>query len=294
MICELAPAKINLTLEILGKRDDGYHNLASVMQTIDICDVLNFWENDWIHVAPDYNGLPKFDCFLNTNKNYVFDNLVFRAAELLKQETSYSGGAVIQLKKAIPSAAGLGGGSSDAAATLKGLNRLWGLGLKNEQLAEIGAKLGSDVPFFIYGGTCLVEGRGEKVRPISPLSNKWIVLLIPPITISQKTATLYSYVSSRNYSSGSNSYSFVNVLDGDFDRIVSLLCNVFEELYPLLFDGFGRYIEDFHSANASAVHLAGSGPALYHIAKREEDARNVADNLAMNSSNKVYLCRTIP
>ncbi|MCL5987247.1 MAG: 4-(cytidine 5'-diphospho)-2-C-methyl-D-erythritol kinase [Actinobacteria bacterium] len=293
MICELAPAKINLTLEILGKRNDGYHNLASVMQTIDICDVLNFWENNWIQVAPDYNGLPKFDSFLNTNSNYIFDNLVFRAAELLKRETSYPGGAVIQLKKAIPSAAGLGGGSSDAAATLRGLNRLWGLGLSNEQLADVGAKLGSDVPFFVYGGTCIVEGRGEKVRPISPLSLKWVVLLIPPINIEHKTATLYSHVTRENYSSGDKSYSFIDYLNGNHQLFLSLLCNVFEEVYPKLFDDYDSYIDGFRRAGAAPVHLAGSGPALYYITDNVNNARKIADKLA-NSRSRIYLCRTIP
>ena len=151
MICEVAPAKINLTLEILGKRKDGYHDIRSVMQTIDLCDVLTFWENKWIHIVPEYESLPGYDTLMDMDGyNYMRENLVYRVAKTLKDETGYTGGALIRLKKNIPSSAGLGGGSSDAAAALKGLNRLWELGLSTNELIEIGSKIGSDIAFSLF------------------------------------------------------------------------------------------------------------------------------------------------
>ena len=130
MICEIAPAKINLTLEILGKREDGYHDIRSVMQTIDLCDVLTFWDNKWIHIVPEYGSLPGQDTLPVWTGKIIWEKTWYTGQQgLLKKETGYQGGALIQLKKNIPSSAGLGGGSSDAAAALKGLNRLWQLGL---------------------------------------------------------------------------------------------------------------------------------------------------------------------
>ena len=124
------------------------------MQTVDLCDVLTFWDNEWIHIVPEYHRLPNTDSLARVDhSNYLRKNLVYIAANLLKKETGYQGGALIQLKKNIPSAAGLGGGSSDAAAALKGLNRLWKLGLSNDELIDIGSKIGSDIAFFIHGGT---------------------------------------------------------------------------------------------------------------------------------------------
>ena len=214
MICEVAPAKVNLTLEILSKRDDGYHELRSVMQTIDICDVLTFWDNEWIHMVPEYHRLPSMDSLPELDSsNYFGKNLVYRAAELLKKETGYSGGALIQLKKNIPSAAGLGGGSSDAAAALKGLNRLWNLRLSNDELIEIGSKIGSDVAFFIHGGTCLIQGRGEKIIPLKPLPTKWLLIFLIPVAISEKTKTLYSLIDRSHYSDGSKTGQLIKKIE---------------------------------------------------------------------------------
>jgi 4-diphosphocytidyl-2-C-methyl-D-erythritol kinase len=144
-----APAKINWTLEVLGRRNDGYHNVGSLMQTVDSCDILDISPADRLTLEVEGERQPSQD------------DLVLRAATLL--DGGSGRGAHIRLDKRVPVAAGLGGGSSDAAAALRGLNELWHLGYGDARLAEIGAGIGSDVSFFVYGGTALAEGRGERV-----------------------------------------------------------------------------------------------------------------------------------
>src|SRR5262249_968079 len=153
-----APAKVNLFLEVLGKRPDGYHDLEPLMVAVDVTDTLEFW--------PDESGALTLTCDapgLTTGP----DNLVLRAAESLKRQVNHRGGAAIHLAKRIPIQAGLAGGSSDAATTLKALNRLWNLGLTDTELARVGAEIGSDVAFFFASGAAWCTGRGEKVEPIT-------------------------------------------------------------------------------------------------------------------------------
>ncbi|GAI41543.1 unnamed protein product, partial [marine sediment metagenome] len=169
MLTVKAPAKVNLTLEVLGKRPDGYHEIRSVIQTINLCDSLRFRLNDKLQFGSD-------------NPDFVVEeSLVSRAAALLRQTTGCSKGARIEIGKRIPLASGLGGDSSDAAAILRGLNKLWRLGLSSAELLELAPRLGSDVAFFLYGGMALVEGRGERVTPLPPLPHRWVVLLMPPV-----------------------------------------------------------------------------------------------------------------
>ena len=306
MICEIAPAKVNLTLEILGKRNDGYHELRSIMQTVDLCDVLKFWNNEWIHIVPEYNMLPSTDSLAKLdNSNYLRKNLVYKAAKLLKEETGYKGGALIQLKKNIPSAAGLGGGSSDAAAALKGLNRLWNLGLSNDELIEIGSKIGSDVAFFIHGGTCLIEGRGEKVIPIKPLPTKWLLIFLIPVAISEKTKTLYSLIDGSHYSDGNRTGYLLEKIEGFYsggngnkNRECSIrgdLFNTFEIVYNNGHEQFGRWKEYADCLNIGSPNLAGSGPAVYYLFDNENELMDLADQKNTgNDEIKKYIARTVP
>ena len=157
MITISAPAKINLTLEVLSQRADGYHEIRSVIQAISLCDRLSFEPADGLGFRSD-------------SAEWVAEkSLVSKVAAWLKKESGTAKGTIISVKKRIPLLAGLGGDSSDAAATLRGLNQLWGLGLTLEQLIPLARQLGSDVAFFLYGGTALVEGRGEIVTPLPPL-----------------------------------------------------------------------------------------------------------------------------
>jgi 4-diphosphocytidyl-2-C-methyl-D-erythritol kinase len=278
-----APAKINLTLEVLGKREDGFHDITSVMQTIDLCDSLIINESPEIILDIDTASLPEWDGIRNPDVSFnIENNLVFRAAELLRQKTGYRGGAKIELKKQIPSAAGLGGGSSDAAATLKGLNRLWSLGLKAGELLAIGEELGSDIPFFIYGGTALVEGRGEKITLLISLLELWAVLLVPIIEIPQKTKTLYSQVRKEQYTQGDITVNMVRSVDSNLDKIDCW--NVFTGIYPALFPESGRYFQQFKDAGAPFVEVCGSGPALFTLTSDYNDAVKVAGRLRSSST----------
>ena len=185
-----AYAKVNFTLEVLGKRGDGYHEIVSIMQTVSLHDTVTLEPADEITLSPALPGVA------------VEENLAYRAALLLTERSGVRQGAHITLEKAIPQAAGLGGGSSNAAAVLGGLNRLWGLAMSDDDLAGLGAEVGSDVPFFVRGGTAMVSGRGERVRPLPPVDQSWLVLLCPEIPVADKTAAMYSRVTPAHYTGG--------------------------------------------------------------------------------------------
>ena len=170
-----APAKINWFLSVLNKREDGYHNIISPMQCVDLFDVLSFEEDEEIHLLSDLD-IP------------AEGNLAYKAAALLKKVSSYKRGARIELQKNIPVAAGLGGGSSDAASALIGLNRLWGLNFDKVTLMRIAAEIGSDVPFFLSGALSLAEGRGEKVTDLNTEASAILLLVKPDVSVSTSWA----------------------------------------------------------------------------------------------------------
>ena len=177
VIVEQAPAKINLTLEILGLREDGYHEIRSLMQTLTLSDrlELRLLEEDELVLTCSDDSLSCGE-----------DNLVLKAARLLKKTYRVQQGAAMFLEKVIPIEAGMAGGSSDAAATLRGLNRLWGLNLPMERLEEIGARIGSDIPFCIHGGTALVTGRGEQVQEVRGPKEESVLIVKPDFGASTK------------------------------------------------------------------------------------------------------------
>ncbi len=172
-----APAKINLFLHVLGRRPDGYHELQTIFQFLAYGDQLDFYAHENL----------KLTCQLAEFENE--DNLVIRAAQQLKAMTGITAGMHIHLNKRLPSGAGLGGGSSDAATTLLGLNHLWKLKLSTEELASIGRELGADVPVFIHGQAAWAEGIGERLSPLHDLACPWYVVLIPPVHVA--TATIF-------------------------------------------------------------------------------------------------------
>ena len=252
MLIGLAPAKINLVLEVLGKRDDGYHEIRSLVQTISLYDVLSFELAEGISL----------DCTEPSLQSS--DNLAVQAAELLKEVGGCEKGVKIGLEKRIPWGAGLGGGSSDAAAVLLALNKLWGLELTTSGLVGLGAKLGSDVPFFIYKGTALVEGRGERVAPLLASVSTWFVLLLPPLPqMPGKTQQLYARLDNRHFTQGQFTGKAVEAWSVDSHISPSLLFNVFDEVAFDAFPGLEECWERFEEAGAVGIHLAGSGPALF-------------------------------
>jgi 4-diphosphocytidyl-2-C-methyl-D-erythritol kinase len=262
MLTVKAPAKINLTLEVLGKRPDGFHNIRSVIQTIDLCDSLGFALSDDIEVK-------------SANPDFVAEkSLIPSAAALLRQAKGCSEGASIEVKKRIPFASGLGGDSSDAAAVLLGLNQLWPTELKPAQLLDLATRLGSDVAFFLHGGTALVEGRGEKVAPLPSLPKSWVVLIAYPLTpIEGKTKKLYAKLKPSHYSDGQITDSMVvGLTRGAVSP--SMLFNTFENVAYKFFPKLKVYKEHFLKLGAESVHLAGSGPTLFSLLKDKAQAED--------------------
>ena len=261
-----APAKLNLVLEVLGK-DNDYHQISSIVQAINLYDILNFELEYEIQFKCNEPGLE-------------LDNLAIEAAELLRKVTHCSKGARIELYKHIPWGMGLGGGSSDAAATLLALNELWGLRLSISELAHLASKLGSDVPFFIYGGTALVEGVGEKVKPLPSLCPTWFVLLVPPLPkIADKTRQLYNKLTTVHFTKGQLVHAALSSLRQGKMIDPSLMFNVFEEVAFGFFPKLNAYRAIFEEAGASKIYLAGSGPCLFTFVSEEERAKKLSLNL---------------
>jgi 4-diphosphocytidyl-2-C-methyl-D-erythritol kinase len=261
----MAPAKINWTLEVLGRRPDGFHNVKTILQTIDLSDSLELETATELTLEATGAGLPPPE-----------DNLALRAARLLRQRTGYNGGARMRLTKTIPVGAGLGGGSSDAAAALRGLDRLWGLGLPPERLVELAAELGSDVPFFLRGGTALAEARGERITPLPDAPTAAILVLVPPLSIPQKTRRMYSLVGLKDYSDGAASDRLADALRQGRPLKESDLYDVFGSLAFQAFPELQTCRQALIQAGARAVHLAGSGPALFVLVRDEEQRERLA------------------
>jgi len=275
-----APAKINLVLEVLGKNND-YHRISSIVQSIDLRDVLNFQPDDEI-------------CFECDEPSLERDNLVTRAATLLKESTKCSLGARIELRKHIPWAVGLGGGSSDAAATLLALNELWGLGLPLSELVHLASKLGSDVPFFIHKGTALVEGKGEKVTPLPSLSSTCFVLLVPPLPkISGKTKQMYSNLHAAYFTGGQFVQAALSSLRRGKAIAPGLMFNIFEKVAFDFFPGLDKYRKTLEEAGAPGVYLAGSGPCLFTFFSGEEKAGELFSRLRKQGL-ECYLASSFP
>lgn len=265
MLTVLAPAKINLTLEVLAKHQDGFHEIRSVAQTISLYDTLRFQLGQHI----------EFKC--NDPGWAPEESLVSRAAGRLQEAAGCAKGATIAVSKRIPLVSGLGGDSSDTAAVLHGLNQLWELGLSQKELLGLAAQLGSDVSFFLYGGTALLEGRGEKVTPLPPLPHMWVVLVIPDVPRLQgKTKQLYDSLKTSHYTDGQITRRLVARLKAGGEFTPSLLFNTFENVaFTTRFSALSVYRGHTVKLGAADVHLAGSGPALFTLIKDKKQAEDL-------------------
>ena len=281
MLTVLAPAKLNLTLEVLGNRPDGYHEVRSVIQTINLCDSLNFQLSRSVSIrssVPDWASEK---------------SLVSRAVSLLQETTGCSEGVSIEVIKRIPLMSGLGGDSSDAAATLRGLNELWNLSLTREELLDLAGQLGSDVAFFLYGGTALVEGRGEVVIPLPPLPRRWVVLVVPDVPrLPGKTKQLYASLNPSHYTDGQVTAKLVSALREGGEFTPSLLFNTFENVAFTYFSGLNTYQEQLVKAGADNIHLAGSGPTLFSMVEDRTRAEEMLGYLE-GQGVEAYLADTL-
>jgi len=257
-----APAKINWFLQVAGRRDDGYHDIVSVMQKVSLYDTLIFEESGTLDLVSEID-LP------------VKENLVYRAAEVLREATGCRLGARITLQKNIPLSAGLGGGSSDAAAALRGLNRFWSLGLNDQTLRLLGARLGSDIPFFIGPPCALVEGRGEKVRPLPAGGRSCSLLLIKP-AVGIPTAWAY-----RNYRMLTKKTVdiklFCQALDRrDFSALGQMVFNDLEQAVIPRYGVIAGLKTKLMEQGAEFSLMSGSGSAVFGVFRSPEDARKAA------------------
>jgi 4-diphosphocytidyl-2-C-methyl-D-erythritol kinase len=283
MLKVTAPAKLNLVLEILGKRNDGYHEIRSLIQTIGLCDILSFGQSDVVSLkcSEPALGMP--------------DNLIIRAVELIKKTCDIKTGIEINLEKKIPLSAGLGGGSSDAAVTLLALNKMWDLGLNTAELLKMASQLGSDVPFFINGNTALVEGRGEKVTSLPVLtSTNWFILLIPSFApIPDKTKRAYSLIKNNHFTNG----EFCNVAMKTWldKKAISpdLLFNVFDRIAFEIYPDLKTYWDSMEQIGAKNVHLAGSGPVLFSTIANESEGNGLCQNLREKGFKSYTVSTTI-
>jgi 4-diphosphocytidyl-2-C-methyl-D-erythritol kinase len=267
----LARAKLNLSLDVLGRREDGYHDLCMVMQTVDLADALTVeaGAGEGVQVRTDLRYLPDDG-----------RNLAAVAARKFMEETSWQGKSLaIEIRKNIPVCAGMGGGSADAAAVLWALNQLSGLGLSVERLAQIGERVGSDVPYCVLGGTALAEGRGERLTPLPPLPDCHIVVCKPPFPIS--TPELFGCVDCRKLRCRPDTEGLLAALEaGDLPGIARRMYNVFEDV---LTDRRGGEIAaikgELISRGALGAVMSGTGPTVFGIFDREAPARDAYDSL---------------
>ena len=279
-----AYAKLNLTLEVLGRRVDGFHQIVTIMQTISLADVLDIEYDNELRVACDYPDLAGDR------------NLVWRAAVELAKAGNVDPRARINIKKHIPIGMGLGGGSSDAATALLGLNVLWNLKFSRERLAEIAANLGSDVSFFLWGGTALAQGKGEQISILPSIPTLAVTLVFPDLVIANKTGAMYSKLTRGQFSDGGVTRQMMQILtSGHFikESVGGLVFNAFSEVasqsYPELTDMCRKVIEH----GGPVMHLCGAGPAFFALPSSEEEHQRVAELLQPHSAG-VYLVTTVP
>ena len=279
MITKYAKAKVNLTLDILGKRDDGYHEVEMIMQSIDLADIVTLEDAEDIIVETDLAELADDRT-----------NLAYRAAELLRDTYGKGRGAHIRIEKKIPLAAGLAGGSSDAAAVLLGLNELWKLGLDIDKLTALGARLGSDVPFCMIGGTMLAKGRGEVLARVPSLGAYPLVLVKPPLGVS--TAAAYGGYRAENVETHPTADRMIRAIEsGNITRVYEAMGNVLETVTIPLRPEIDEIKRALVEAGADKAMMSGSGPTVFAFAKSAQDAKRIADTMKQKYSTYT-ICTT--
>lgn len=253
----VAPAKINWTLEVLRVRPDGYHELRSALQTIDLHDLVTLAPADAISL--EVSG-PAAGMLAD---HPVEQNLAYRAAAALARRLRHSPGAHIALEKHVPVAAGLGGGSSDAAAVLRGLNILWDAGQPQANLVEIAAEIGSDPPFFVVGGTAIASGRGEAVEPLADALAPGILLATPPQQYrGEKTAAMFRALTPDHYAEGDATLGVRETVQAGRMIVDEDLNNTFEHVVTTMLPETEKAMEALR-ALGYVPHLAGAGPSFF-------------------------------
>lgn len=263
-----ANAKINLSLDVLKKREDGFHEVEMIMTTIDLADRLIFSEID------------SNDIVIKTDKFYLpvdESNIVYKTIELIKTEYQINKGIEVFIEKNIPIAAGLAGGSANAAVTIKALNKIWELDMSEEKMMELGARLGSDVPFCIYNKTALATGRGEIITPISQPPKCWVLIVKPHFGVSTKeiyesikmdeiehpdTKAMLKFIEEKNYK------GVCNTLKNSLEKVTS-------SKYPIVNDVKNK----LQKYGVDGVLMSGSGPTVFALIKNERKAKRILNSI---------------
>jgi len=280
-----AYAKINLTLEVLSKREDGYHNIVSVMQSVSLCDRLRIRAlPSEIIVDCSYPGVPSGR-----------ENIAFKAADRLKRSLGVKKGAWISIRKGIPSAAGLGGGSSDAAAVLRALNRLWNAGLSEDELTALAKDVGADVPFFIRGGTALAQGIGERLKKLSPIPALWFVLVKPPFGVSTKEIyEKFDSMEKKIKSRPDHQQLLTALYRSELKNACAHMVNMLEEVTVSLHPQVKDVIYALKQAGCEKVLMCGSGPTVCGVVPSREMALKIHRRfLSHNLPWEIYTARTV-
>lgn len=277
---EIAPAKINLTLDTLYKRDDGYHEVSMVMTTVDLNDNLSFEKrrDRKIIIESDHQFVP-------TDRR----NLAYQAAQLMMRRYKIKTGVTINIDKHIPIAAGLAGGSADAAATFRGMNALYNLGVGLDELAALSSELGSDIPFCVYGGTALATGRGEIIERLPRPPHAWIVLAKPSVSVSTKT--IYSALKPGKNKPASELMKQA-IIDDDYKQILETLKNDLEEVTVKKYPQVRKLLGNMKESGADGALMSGSGPTVFGIVRKERQSVHLY-NAMMGCCAEVYRIRLL-
>lgn len=266
MLSIRAYAKINLYLDVISRYPDGYHQIESIMQSISLHDLVEISSGQDINISCTKTELSGMD------------NLAFRAASVLRDEGGIKDGASIHITKHIPVAAGLAGGSADAAATLIGLNCLWGLNLSLADLKGIGFKLGADVPFCLEGGTMLAEGKGERLTKLKPFPTIALVLVTPPVHVS--TAEIYHGIDEEKPAPlGHKNLAVAATNEGDLDNVISLIGNLLETVALKRYPAISRVKQIGVRLGGLKALMSGSGPSVYVLCRDGSQAADIASRI---------------
>jgi len=278
-----AYAKINITLDVLGKRDDGYHELEMIMQNVDLYDVVTVKKTEeGIVLSSGREDLP-------SDKG----NIAYRAAELMIERYGVKGGVDIKIEKNIPVAAGLAGGSTDGAAVIKAVNDLYELGLDEEELKECAAMLGSDIPYCVAGKTSFAYGRGTELTYLNPMPKMNVVLAKPDIDVS--TAFVYKNYKAENVEKRPDTKKMIEAVNkGDKQTIALGLCNVLESVTTVHYPIINEIKNEMIKNGAVNALMSGSGPTVFAVFENKETADKAVSVIKEKFGiNEVYSVTTV-
>ncbi|MEC5302507.1 MULTISPECIES: 4-(cytidine 5'-diphospho)-2-C-methyl-D-erythritol kinase [Staphylococcus] len=281
MIYETAPAKINLTLDTLFKRDDGFHEVEMIMTTIDLNDRLSFElrKDRKIIVDVEQSYVP------SDNKN-----LAYKAAELMKKTYNLKQGITITIDKNIPVSAGLAGGSTDAAATMRGMNRLYNLNRPLEELCELGIQIGTDIPFCILGKTALCKGKGEIIKFLDKPPSAWVIVAKPDLGIS--SPDIFKKLDLKQSYNVHTDACEAALISEDYDLLCKSLSNRLEPVSGKMYTEILKIKANMLENGADGAVMSGSGPTVYGLTRKERQAKHVY-NAVNGCCNEVHIVRLL-